>query len=109
MVLLIMLMVFQTSMFLYVRTVAIDALSQGAQLAARYDADITDGLAIAESILENNFGGVFKGKIHGEVTQSDFETNVVLTVLMPVPLLGFAGIPDVLEISAEAPIEKLEK
>ncbi|MBX3312658.1 MAG: pilus assembly protein [Microbacteriaceae bacterium] len=106
-VLLMMLMVFQVSMFMYVRTVSIDALAQGAQVAARYDSNIAEGLAVAENILVNNFGENFKGKIRGKVVETGQERNVVLTAMVPMPILGFVGIPEAIEISAEAPIEML--
>lgn len=108
MIVALMLMVLQVSIFLYVRTVAVDALTQGAQLAARYDANLVDGVSEAQRILENNFGNTYIRQIDGAVVHESDGPTVILSAKIPIPFLGFVGIPEVIEVSGNAPLEVLE-
>jgi Flp pilus assembly protein TadG len=88
-VLVTMLFVVQFALAYYARTVVAGAAQDGASAAARRDASVADGIALAESLMEQGAGSLLTS--HSATAGSDGEVVTVTAEAEVVSLLPFFG------------------
>jgi hypothetical protein len=96
--------VLQFGLGVYVRNVVLDAAVDGAYHAALADLDAADGAAWTKRIIARTVGSQYAEHIEARRSGDDVEVTVRTTL----PIIGLVGIPQALEVTAHAPIEKLE-
>ncbi|KHK97560.1 hypothetical protein LK09_11515 [Microbacterium mangrovi] len=96
--------VLQFGLDVYVRNVVHDAAVEGAYHAALADLDAADGAAWTRRIITRTVGARYAGRIDARRSGDD----VRLTVRTTLPLIGLIGIPQALEVTSRAPIERLD-
>jgi hypothetical protein len=96
--------VLQFGLGVYVRNVVLDAAVDGAYHAALADLDAADGAAWTKRIISRTVGAQYAGAIDAR----RFGDDVQVTVRTTLPLIGLVGIPQALEVTAHAPLERLD-
>ena len=104
---LVTLSVLQLGLVLHVRNTALDAASEGARFAALADADLARGRARAEELLTTALGPSYAGGVTAAYGDADGQPTVVMSVQVPLPLVGMIGLPDGLEVTGRAALEAL--
>jgi Flp pilus assembly protein TadG len=101
--------VLQLGLAIYVRNVVHDAAVEGAYHAALADTALADGARRTEEIVQRTVGAEFAEEISVRETTDLGRPAVEITVRTPFPLVGLLGLPRMLEVSAHAPLESLDR
>jgi Flp pilus assembly protein TadG len=104
---LVALSVLQLGLVLHVRNTALDAASEGARFASLADADLEQGRARTEELLTTALGPSYAGGVRAAYGNAAGQPMVVMTVQVPLPLVGMIGLPDGLEVTGRAALEAL--
>ena len=102
---LVTLSVLQLGLALHVRNTALDAASEGARFAALADAGLESGRARTEELLTTALGPSYAGGVSAAYGDAAGQRTVVMTVEVPLPLIGMIGLPDGLEVTGRAALE----
>jgi Flp pilus assembly protein TadG len=102
---LVTLSVLQLGLVLHVRNTALDAASEGARFAALADADLERGRERAEDLLSTALGPSYARGVSAAYGDAAGQPTVVLSVQVPLPLIGMIGLPDGLEVTGRAALE----
>ena len=100
--------VLQFGLVVYVRNVVHDAAVEGAYHAALADTTLAEGAERTRQIVSHTVGPSYASDIG--VTESDAlgMPTVQITVRATLPLVGLLGLPRVMEVSADAPVESFD-
>jgi Flp pilus assembly protein TadG len=104
---LVTLSVLQLGLVLHVRNTALDAASEGARFAALADADLESGRARTEDLLTTALGPSYAQGVSARYGDAAGQPTVVMSVQVPLPLVGMIGLPDGLEVTGRAVVETL--
>ncbi len=96
-----LLAVLQVAFALHIRVTLIDAAAEGARYAGLRDATVAEATEQTRSLINAAVAEGYANDI--SVERGTHEASV--RVRAPLPLIGPIGIPDVVEVSASAPIE----
>ncbi|MCR2814303.1 TadE/TadG family type IV pilus assembly protein [Microbacterium jiangjiandongii] len=99
--------VLQFGLAVYVRNVVHDAAVEGAFHAALADTALHEGADRTRTIIVRTVGGQFAESVDVAETTHLGHPAVRVTVRATLPLVGLLGPPEVLEVSAHAPVESL--
>lgn len=100
--------VLQLGIGVYVRNVVHDAAVEGAHVAALADATGVDGVERTRALITQAVGAGYAEEIRVRTSTALGHPTVKVTVASPLPLIGLLGIPGTLEVSAHAPLERLD-
>ncbi|MFH8250318.1 TadE/TadG family type IV pilus assembly protein [Microbacterium sp. B2969] len=100
--------VLQLGLALYVRNVVHDAAVEGAFYAALADTSLAEGAARTARIVERTVGAEYAADVAVRETSALGHAAVEVTVRAPFPLVGLLGVPGLMEVSADAPLESLD-
>lgn len=101
-VVLLLLAVVQLALALHVRTIAIDAASEGARLGARSGMTLADASDRTRSLLTENLSESYAQDVHAGTVVKDGATLVEVRVTAPLPIVALLGPTDALEVEAHA-------
>ena len=104
---LVTLSVLQLGLVLHVRNTALDAASEGARFAALADADLDQGRARTEDLLTTALGPAYARGVRAAFGDTAGQPTVVMSVQVPLPLVGMIGLPEGLEVTGRAALEAL--
>ncbi|MFC0681149.1 TadE family protein [Lysobacter korlensis] len=102
---LVTLSVMQLGLVLHVRNTALDAASEGARFAALADAGLERGRSRTEELLTTALGPGYAGGVSAAYGDAAGQAIVVVSVRVPLPLIGMAGLPEGLEVTGRAALE----
>ncbi len=97
--------VLQLGLAVYVRNVVHDAAVEGAYYAALADTSPQDGVDRAAEVISTAVGGAYAQDVSVSTSGPSGHQSVTITVRTMLPVIGLIGIPDGLEVSADAPME----
>jgi TadE-like protein len=97
--------VLQLGLVLHVRNTAIDAASEGARFAALADSGLERGRSRTEELLTTALGPAYARGVQAELGDTAGQPTVVVSVQVPLPLVGMIGLPDGLEVTGRAALE----
>lgn len=100
--------VLQFGFAVYVRNVVHDAAVDGAYHAALADTSLSAGAERTRRVIARTVGGEYAQDVTAAPGTIAGDPVVVVTVRATLPLLGLAGIPRGVEVTAHAPVESLE-
>jgi Flp pilus assembly protein TadG len=103
---LVTLSVLQLGLVLHVRNTALDAASEGARFAALADADLEQGRARTEQLLATALGPSYARGVTAAYEDAAGLPTVVMSVQVPLPLVGMIGLPEGLEVTGHAALEQ---
>lgn len=103
---LVTLSVLQLGLVLHVRNTALDAASEGARFAALADADLEHGRARTEELLTTALGPSYARGVTAAYGDAAGQRTVVMSVQVPLPLVGMIGLPEGLEVTGHAALEE---
>jgi hypothetical protein len=101
--------VLQLALALHVRTTVLDSAAEGARFAALADRDLEAGAQRTDELITAALGGDYGRDIRVGTTRWGGVDVAVVTVTVPLPLLGLIGVDDGLEVSGHAPLETIER
>jgi Flp pilus assembly protein TadG len=104
---LVTLSVLQLGLVLHVRNTALDAASEGARFAALADADLDRGRARAVELLTTALGPSYGEGVSVAYGDAAGQPTVVMSVRVPLPIVGMIGLPDGMEVTGRAAVEPL--
>lgn len=97
--------VLQFAFALHVRNTATDAAMAGARQASLADQTSSDGVNLTRALVTSGLGSSYAQDIRA--TRDEAQGLAIVTVHTPMPVLGLLG-PHVWEMSARAPLERLD-
>lgn len=100
--------VLQLALVVYVRNVLHDAAVDGAYVGARADNEPADGAERTARLIEVALGGGLEPRVDAAVVAGPSGQRVRVSVSATLPLLGFLGVPESLEVAAHAPRESFD-
>ncbi len=95
----------QLALGLYIRNVVQDAAIDGAFHAALADTSVADGEIRVMTVVSR----AVNSAVVQEVSGSEVDGTITMTVRATLPLLGLWGVPYGMEFSAHAPTETLDR
>jgi Flp pilus assembly protein TadG len=100
--------VLQFGLTVYVRNVVHDAAVEGAYHAALADTSLSEGAERTRQIVARTVGAAYASDV--VVTEQGVlgAATVRVTVHSVLPLLGLLGVPRLMEVSADAPVESFD-
>lgn len=101
-VVLLMLAVVQLTLALHVRTIAIDAASEGARLGARAGMTVDDARARTQEVLAANLSADYAEDIAVTTVERGGATLVEVRVRTPLPVIALLGPTGALEVRGHA-------
>lgn len=104
---LVTLSVLQLGLVLHVRNTALDAASEGARFAALADAGLELGRERTADLLTTALGPSYADGVTASYSDAAGQSTVVVSVHVPLPLLGMIGLPDGLEVTGRAALEAI--
>ncbi|MET0861248.1 MAG: TadE family protein [Microbacterium sp.] len=100
--------VLQFGLTVYVRNVVHDAAVEGAYHAALADTSLGDGIERTRQIVARTVGADYAADVQAAERDDLGEPTVHITVRATLPLAGLLGLPRMMEVSADAPIESFD-
>lgn len=100
--------VLQLGFALHIRNTVIDAAAEGARFAALADNQLSDGVTRTKDIIATALSAGYAQDVTAGRGEFRGHPVVIITVHAPLPLLGFAGIENALDVSGRAVLEILE-
>jgi Flp pilus assembly protein TadG len=100
--------VLQFGLTVYVRNVVHDAAVEGAYHAALADTALSDGADRTRQIVGRTVGSDYATDVEVRETTALGHPTVQLTVRATLPLVGLLGVPRLMEVTANAPVESFE-
>lgn len=97
-----LLAVIQLALALHVRTVVIDAASEGARLGARSGMSLGDARERASSLLSTNLSEAYARDVAASLVERDGAVLVEVRVNAPLPVVALVGPAGALEVAAHA-------
>ncbi|MBD9699057.1 pilus assembly protein [Flavimobilis sp. GY10621] len=104
-VVLLLLSVVQLALALHVRTVAIDAASEGARLGARSGMTLDDARERARDLLAESLSTAYARDVAARTVVRDGATLVEVRVDAPLPVIALFGPPSRLSVTGHALVE----
>lgn len=101
-VVLLLLSVVQLALALHVRTIAIDAASEGARLGARSGMTLDDASRRAKELLTTNLSASYAQDVVASTTVRDGATLVEVRVSAPLPVVALLGPTGTLQVQGHA-------
>ena len=101
--------VIQLAVVLLIRNTAVDAATEGAQYAALADNELSDGIARTREIISSAIGPPFARHVTARYDNFRGARSTVITVKLPLPLLGPLGPSRGLEVTGHGAVESLAK
>ncbi|WP_345750556.1 TadE/TadG family type IV pilus assembly protein [Microbacterium rhizophilus] len=99
--------VLQLGLAVYVRNVVHDAAVEGAHHAALADSGRAEGVTRTRTVIQRAVGAEYADDITAAYTTTGGASSVTVTVRTVLPIVGLAGVPAAMEVSASAPLESL--
>lgn len=99
--------VFQLAFALHIRVTLIDCAGEGARAAAALGADTQTGTERASSLITSALNADYAQNVTTSVVERDGLQLVAVTVKAPLPLLGYFGPSEVVEVTGHAVIEEI--
>jgi len=99
--------VLQFGLIVYVRNVVHDAAVEGAYRGALADQTVSDGASRTRDLIAHAVGSAYAEDVTATRVIVAGQATIRMTVRAPLPLAGLLGVPRVLEVSADAPVETL--
>jgi Flp pilus assembly protein TadG len=100
--------VLQLGLSIYVRNVVHDAAVEGAYHAALADTSLAEGAERTRAIVTRTVGADYAADVDIRETSELGHAVVAVTVRATLPFLGLLGAPDLLEVTAHAPVESFD-
>lgn len=101
--------VLQLALAVYVRNVVHDAAVEGAYYAALADTSLDEGRARTQEMISRAVGPGFAEDVAiGESEDLGYPT-VRVRVRATLPVIGLLGVPQAMEVEADAPVEELDE
>jgi Flp pilus assembly protein TadG len=100
--------VIQLGLVLLIRNTVLDAAAEGARFGALADNTPADGVARTADLIGSALGPAYAGDISVATVDYLGHPAIEVTVRAPLPLVGLVGVPDGLEVSGHAAIERLD-
>jgi Flp pilus assembly protein TadG len=100
--------VLQFGLTVYVRNVVHDAAVEGAYHAALADTSARDGVARTREIVTRTVGAEYASDVTVAESGDLGNATVRITVHSMLPLIGLLGMPRMMEVSADAPMESFD-
>lgn len=104
-VVLLMLSVVQLALALHVRTVAIDAASEGARLGARSGMTLDDARDRTRELLSESLSTAYAKDVAARTVVRDGATLVEVRVVVPLPVIALLGPSNALSVTGHALVE----
>ena len=101
-VVLLLLSVVQLALALHVRTIAIDAASEGARLGARSGMTLDDASQRAKELLTTNLSASYAQDVGASLIVRDGATLVEVRVSAPLPIVALIGPTGMLQVQGHA-------
>lgn len=95
--------IIQLALALHVRNTLIDAASSGARLASLADRTEYDGVDRTKSLITSRLSSRFANDVTVATQNIDGAKTVVVTVRTSLPLFGYFGPNNALEVTGHAP------
>jgi Flp pilus assembly protein TadG len=105
---LLVLSVIQLGLVLLVRNTVLDAAAEGARFGALADNGLADGAARTAELIGSALGPSYATDVSVGTVDYLGHPAVEVTVRAPLPLIGLIGVPEGLEVSGHAAIERLD-
>jgi hypothetical protein len=99
--------VIQLGIALLIRNTVLDAASEGARYAALADNDLADGAGRTRDLITTAIGPAYAQDIRVREGHYRGHRAAIVTVITPLPLVGFLGVDRGLEVSGHAALETL--
>lgn len=100
--------VLQFGLTVYVRNVVHDAAVEGAYHAALADTSTRDGVERTREIVTRTVGAEYAANVTATESANPRDATVRITVHSILPLVGLLGLPRMMEVSADAPVESFD-
>lgn len=100
--------VLQLGLTLHIRNTVIDAAAEGARYGALADNTLADGVARTKDLISSAIGPDYADDVTASYGSFLGAPSAVVTVRTPLPLFGFVGIDEGLEVSGHAAVEETE-
>ncbi|MET0782617.1 MAG: TadE/TadG family type IV pilus assembly protein [Microbacterium sp.] len=100
--------VLQFGLAVYVRNVVHDAAVEGAHHAALADTTLRDGVDRTREIVSRTVGAEYAADVDVQETSALGHPAVQIRVRATLPLVGLLGVPQLLEVTAHAPVESFD-
>lgn len=100
--------VLQFGLTVYVRNVVHDAAVEGAYHAALADTSTRDGVQRTREIVTRTVGAEYASDVTATESAEPGGATVRITVHSMLPLVGLLGLPRMMEVSADAPVESFD-
>lgn len=100
--------VLQLGFAVYIRNVVHDAAVEGAYHAALADTSLADGVARTKDVVARVVGDAYPVEVQAAQTDRFGYSATEITVRATLPVAGFWGVPDALEVTAHAPNESFD-
>ncbi|MCU1545887.1 MAG: pilus assembly protein [Homoserinimonas sp.] len=99
--------VMQLGLTLHIRNTVLDAAAEGARYAALADNALPDGVARTRDLITTALGPLYAGEVTATVGSYLGHPSTIMTVRVPLPLIGLIGLDGGLEVVGHAAMETL--